>query len=64
MITNPTDFLLTHFEELEHLMDTKQWEDADVLVVHLGEYLHLFDSEMLDKYYEWVDNIQYGLGYE
>jgi hypothetical protein len=64
MITNPSDFLLPHFEELEHLMDTKQWEDADILVVHLSEYMHLFDAEMLDKYYEWVDNIQYGLGYE
>lgn len=64
MITKPTDFLEVHFEELEHLILTEQWEDADVLVQHLFEYLHLFDAEMLDKYYEWVDNIQTGLMYE
>jgi|SaaInl5LU_22_DNA_1037371.scaffolds.fasta_scaffold52154_2 hypothetical protein len=64
MITNPTDFLLGHFEEVEALIEDKQWEDADLLVGHLAEYMHLFDSEMLDKYYDWVDNIQYGLGYE
>lgn len=64
MITKPTDFLEVHFEELEHLMLTEQWEDADVLVVHLFDYLHLFDAQTLDKYYEWVDNIQTGLMYE
>lgn len=64
MITNPSDFLLAHFEELDHLVHTEQWEDADMLAQHLFEYLHLFDSETLDKYYEWVDNIQNGLMYE
>ena len=64
MITSPISFLEPHIEELEHLVSTEQWEDADMLVQHLFEYLHLFDAEMLDKYYEWVDNIQNGLMYE
>lgn len=64
MLNNPVEFLGEYFEEMEHFIDTQQWEDADILAQHLFEYLHLFDSETLDKYYEWVDNIQHGLAYE
>jgi hypothetical protein len=53
MITNPNEFLDVHFEELDYLVDSKQWEDADVLLNHLKEYLTLFDQEMLDKYYDF-----------
>jgi hypothetical protein len=64
MLTNPTEFLQTHFEELEYLVETEQWEDADLMSCHLSQFLHLFDAEMLDKYYYWIDNIQTGLMYE
>lgn len=55
---------MPHIEELEYLIETEQWEDADLLADHLYQFQHLFDAELLDKYYYWVDNIQNGLRYE
>lgn len=64
MLSNPVEFLQTHVEELEYLIGTEQWEDAELLCGYLSEFIHLFDAETLDMYYEWVDNIQNGLMYE
>ena len=64
MLTTPNEFLDVHFEELYYLVDSKQWEDADVLLNHLRDYLHLFDQETVDKYYLLEYNICIGLGYE
>jgi hypothetical protein len=64
MITKPNEFLDTHFEELEYLVEQNQWEDADVLLNHLKDYFELFDQEMLDKYYNLEYNITIGLEFE
>lgn len=64
MITKPNEFLDTHFEELEYLVEQNQWEDADVLLNHLKDYFDLFDQEMLDKYYDLEYNITIGLEFE
>lgn len=64
MLTNPLSFIEYELEELEYLITTEQWEEADVLYFHLEQFIHLFDAETLDKFNEWFDNIQYGLRYE
>jgi hypothetical protein len=64
MLTNPLSFIEYELEELEYLITSEQWEDADVLYFHLEQFIHLFDAETLDKFSEWFDNIQYGLRYE
>lgn len=64
MLTNPLSFIEYELEELEYLITSEQWEDADVLYFHLEQFIHLFDAETFDKFSEWFDNIQYGLRYE